>query len=88
MGIDDTFAKAYAKAQIAANQRLPLGGSIFISVNDVTKATIVPVAQEFVKLGFKVTATGGTAAVLENAGVSVTKVLKLHEGRPHAGKFH
>lgn len=85
MGIDDTFAKAYAKAQIAASQKLPLAGTVFISCNDTTKETILPVAKEFLELGFKITATSGTAAALEAGGVEVTTVLKLHEGRPHAG---
>eukprot|EP00897_Mesotaenium_endlicherianum_P006864 jgi/Mesen1/6205/ME000320S05398 len=84
MGLDDTFAKAYAKAQIAASQRLPLTGGIFVSLNDVTKAKGVPIAAGFQQLGFKILATAGTADALEKGGVTVTRVLKLHEGRPHA----
>eukprot|EP00271_Cylindrocystis_brebissonii_P008840 TRINITY_DN23354_c0_g1_i1.p1 TRINITY_DN23354_c0_g1~~TRINITY_DN23354_c0_g1_i1.p1 ORF type:complete len:1212 (+),score=289.35 TRINITY_DN23354_c0_g1_i1:130-3765(+) len=85
MGIDSSFAKAYAKAQIAAGQRLPLGGSVFLSLNDGTKEAIIPIAKQFSELGFKLVATEGTATALEAGGVKVEKVLKLHEGRPHAG---
>lgn len=85
MGIDDTFSKAYAKAQIAANQRLPVSGAVFFSMNDGTKAGIAPVASEFQRLGFKIYATSGTADSLEGEGVTVERVLKLHEGRPNAG---
>lgn len=85
MGIDATFEKAFLKAQIAANQRLPASGSVFISLNDQTKSEGVQVACSFAALGFKVLATEGTANVLEKGGVEVERVLKLHEGRPHAG---
>ncbi|CAI5534489.1 unnamed protein product [Closterium sp. Naga37s-1] len=84
MGLDATFAKAFLKAQVAANQRLPTGGSVFVSLNDLTKESGVEVAKSFVDLGFKILATEGTANVLENAGIEVERVLKLHEGRPHA----
>ncbi|CAI5503306.1 unnamed protein product [Closterium sp. Naga37s-1] len=85
MGLDATFAKAFLKAQVAANQRLPTGGSVFVSLNDLTKEGGVEVAKSFVELGFKILATEGTANVLEDAGIEVERVLKLHEGRPHAG---
>lgn len=84
MGIGNTFAKAYAKAQIAASQRLPREGSVFMSLNDQTKPKGVQIAQGFEKLGFSICATAGTADVLEAGGVRVTRVLKLHEGRPNA----
>ncbi|CAI5479203.1 unnamed protein product, partial [Closterium sp. Yama58-4] len=84
MGLDATFEKAFLKAQVAANQRLPTGGSVFVSLNDLTKESGVEVAKSFVELGFKILATEGTANVLENAGIEVERVLKLHEGRPHA----
>jgi carbamoyl-phosphate synthase large subunit len=85
MGIDYGFDKAFAKAQFAANQRLPLEGTVFISMNDQMKDKVVPIAQGFHDLGFKILCTEGTAAFLEKAGVTVERVLKLHEGRPHAG---
>ena len=83
MGIDKDFAAAYAKASIAAGQRIPLKGKVFISVNDRSKASIIPVATGLAAEGFTILATGGTADILINGGVPVTKVLKIHEGRPH-----
>jgi len=85
MGIDTTFAMAYGKAQIAAGQRLPNEGTVFISVNDRSKVEIGAIAKMFEELGFKVMATGGTADTIKAAGVEVKKVLKIHEGRPHIG---
>ncbi|GBG60954.1 hypothetical protein CBR_g16075 [Chara braunii] len=85
MGIDESFDRAFAKAQIAANQRLPLSGSVFVSMNDQLKERVIPVARGLYDLGFKIIATQGTASVLEAAGVPCERVLKLHEGRPHAG---
>ncbi|CAM6127419.1 unnamed protein product [Calypogeia fissa] len=85
MGMDYGFDKAFAKAQIAASQRLPLSGTVFFSLNDLTKAGSVPIAKGFQGLGFKIVATSGTADFLKKAGVEVESVLKLHEGRPHAG---
>jgi carbamoyl-phosphate synthase large subunit len=85
MGIDYGFAMAFAKAQIAANQKLPLAGTVFISMNDATKRGVVPIARGFVELGFSLLATSGTAEFLESQGVAVKQVLKVHEGRPHVG---
>jgi carbamoyl-phosphate synthase large subunit len=84
MGIDFNFDKAFAKAQIAANQRLPLTGTVFISMNDMLKEKVVPIAKGFQDLGFKILCTDGTANYLGKAGIEVERVLKLHEGRPHA----
>jgi carbamoyl-phosphate synthase large subunit len=83
MGIDTDFGRAFAKAQLAAGQNLPLGGTVFISVNDRDKQAVIPVAQELVRLGFRLLATAGTQKVLAEHGIPVEKVLKLHEGRPH-----
>ena len=85
MGIDTSFNVAYAKAQIAAGQKMPLGGTVFVSVRDADKAGAVSVGKRFVALGFTVIATSGTAAALEAGGVPVTRVLKIHEGRPNIG---
>ncbi|KAI5081040.1 hypothetical protein GOP47_0004223 [Adiantum capillus-veneris] len=85
MGIDYGFDMAFAKAQIAANQKLPLSGTVFVSMNDLTKPKVLPIAKGFSSLGFSILATEGTAAFLESQGISVERVLKLHEGRPHAG---
>ena len=83
MGIDTDFGRAYAKAQLAAGQNLPLQGTVFISVSDRDKQAVIPVAREFVELGFRLLATEGTQKVLAEHGIPVDKVLKLHEGRPH-----
>ena len=60
MGVDVDFGKAFAKAELAASQRLPLEGTVFISMNDRDKAAVIPVAQELSALGFKLVATSGT----------------------------
>ena len=62
MGIDTIFPAAYAKAQIAAGQRLPLEGTIFVSMADKYKEPMVPIARELVELGYKLVATGGCSA--------------------------
>ena len=84
MGLDADLGIAYAKSQMAANAPLPLSGSVFISVSDAHKAEAVEVAKEFNKLGFELIATGGTAAVIEKAGLTVRRILKISEGRPNA----
>ncbi|WOL03018.1 carbamoyl-phosphate synthase large chain, chloroplastic [Canna indica] len=85
MGIDFDFHLAFAKAQIAAGQKLPSSGTVFISLNDLTKPHLASIARGFLELGFKIVATSGTARVLELEGIPVEVVLKMHEGRPHAG---
>jgi carbamoyl-phosphate synthase large subunit len=83
MGIDTEFGKAFAKAELAAGQILPLSGTVFVSMNDRDKTAVVPIVRDFLELGFKVTATMGTRRVLWEHGVKVDLELKLHEGRPH-----
>jgi len=83
MGIDQSFGLAFMKGQLAAGQRLPGSGTVFISVNDRDKAVITPVAKAFADLGFKIVATGGTADHLAEGGVAVTRVFKVQEGRPN-----
>jgi len=85
MGIDKDFTKAYAKAQIAAGQRLPTSGKVFISVRDSDKPAVVEVAKQFADMGMTVVATGGTAKAIEEAGIAVKVAPKIHEGRPHIG---
>ncbi|KAJ7947768.1 carbamoyl-phosphate synthase large chain, chloroplastic [Quillaja saponaria] len=85
MGIDFLFNIAFAKAQIAAGQKLPLSGTVFLSLNDMTKPHLEKIAKAFVGIGFQIVATSGTAHVLELANIPVERVLKMHEGRPHAG---
>jgi len=83
MGIDIDLGLAYAKSQMAAPPPLPKGGRVFISVKDADKETIIPVAREFLKLGFEIVSTSGTAGALTKAKIKVTKVFKIHEGRPN-----
>jgi carbamoyl-phosphate synthase large subunit len=84
MGIADNFGEAFAKAQIAAGQKLPTHGTLFISVTDHDKPHVVEVARRFVDMGFKLVATHGTADILEEAGLAVDRVYKVKEGRPNA----
>ncbi len=83
MGIDADLGLAYAKSQMAAPPPLPRAGSVFVSVKDTDKASVVSVVRELVTLGFGIIATAGTAATLEAARVPVTRVFKLREGRPN-----
>ncbi|MBD2122505.1 carbamoyl-phosphate synthase large subunit [Trichocoleus sp. FACHB-262] len=83
MGIDTDFGKAFAKAALAAGQRLPLSGTVFVSMSDRDKAAVVPVVRDLIDIGFQVVATDGTRNVLQEHGLEVELVLKLHEGRPH-----
>ncbi len=83
MGIDVDFGRAYAKAELAASQKLPLTGKVFVSTSDRDKQAVVPVVRDLIALGFKIIATSGTQKVLEEHGLVVESVLKLHEGRPN-----
>src|SRR5208283_3257619 len=84
MGVADNFGEAFAKAQIAAGQQLPIKGTVFVSVTDHDKPGVVEVARRFVDMGFKLVATHGTADKLEEAGLAVDRVYKVKEGRPNA----
>jgi carbamoyl-phosphate synthase large subunit len=84
MGIDYEFSGAFAKAQIAAGQKLPLNGTVFLSLNDLTKRHLAEIGRGFRELGFNIIATSGTAKVLQLEGIPVEPVLKIHEGRPNA----
>ncbi|MBI5026485.1 MAG: carbamoyl-phosphate synthase large subunit, partial [Nitrospirae bacterium] len=83
MGIDEDFGRAFSKAQISANNRIPLRGKVFISVKDKDKDSIYRVARKFIEMGFSVVATRGTAQHLEDNGLMVEVVNKVTEGRPH-----
>ena len=85
MGGASNFGTAYAKAQLAAGQRLPDFGRAFISVNDEDKANAVRVARDLAELGFILLASRGTAAYLRAHGLDVEVVFKINEGRPHVG---
>ncbi|OFW20455.1 MAG: carbamoyl phosphate synthase large subunit, partial [Acidobacteria bacterium RIFCSPLOWO2_12_FULL_66_21] len=83
MGVGYSFGEAFVKSQLGAGVKLPQGGRAFISVRDSDKLAAVEVARELAELGFSLLATRGTAAVLTAHGVSVTRVNKVAEGRPH-----
>jgi carbamoyl-phosphate synthase large subunit len=83
MGMDVDLGLAFAKSQMAAPPPLPKKGNVFISVKDSDKESVIPLAREFIQLGFGIIATSGTAATLSKAKVKVKKVFKLHEGRPN-----
>lgn len=83
MGVGTTFAEAFVKSQLAAGARLPSDGTAFISVRPADKTRVVDIAQQLSKLGFNLCATRGTASVLSAAGIPVTPVNKVAEGRPH-----
>jgi carbamoyl-phosphate synthase large subunit len=83
MGLDSDLGVAYAKAQMAANSPLPLGGKVFISIADAHKKDLVDVAKSYLDLGFELVATDGTAARLEAAGLKVQRTLKVLQGRPN-----
>ncbi|KZL50400.1 carbamoyl-phosphate synthase large subunit [Nodularia spumigena CS-591/04] len=83
MGIDSDFGRAFAKAELAAGEFLPLKGTVFVSMSDRDKSDAVNVVKQLMTLGFTVMATLGTRRVLQENGLDVELVLKLHEGRPH-----
>ena len=83
MGIDENFARAFAKAQLGAGVKLPMSGTVFISVRDADKKHIVSLAKKLYDNDFKLVATRGTAAFLQEKGIPVKVVNKVQEGRPH-----
>ena len=83
MGVGATFAEAYAKAQLGAGDLIGTKGNAFISVRDRDKPFVVEVAKRLNSLGYSVVATHGTAKVISEAGLEVTRVNKVVEGRPH-----
>ena len=83
MGTGDTFAAAFAKAQLGAGDKPPESGLVLMSVRDVDKPGAVEIARRLTARGFTLAATGGTAKALEAAGLTVRTVNKVREGRPH-----
>jgi carbamoyl-phosphate synthase large subunit len=83
MGISSTFSLAFAKAQLAAGQRLPLEGTVFISVNDRDKREVAGLAKDLAAAGLKIVATRGTTTALKEAGIEAETVYKVNEGRPN-----
>jgi carbamoyl-phosphate synthase large subunit len=83
MGVGESFGEAFVKSQLAAGVRLPKSGKVIVSVKDGDKPEAVEVARELSALGFTLVATRGTAAAIAAAGLKVTPVNKVAEGRPH-----
>ena len=83
MGLDATFDRAFAKSQLGAGVRLPDSGTVFLSVRDADKTAALAVARRLIDLGFAISATRGTAARLREAGLAVSRMNKVSEGRPH-----
>ena len=83
MGLDENFGRAFAKSQIGAGLRLPVEGTVFISLKDSDKDGAIASARALVEMGFRIVATRGTARALEEAGLPVTRINKVLEGRPH-----
>jgi carbamoyl-phosphate synthase large subunit len=83
MGVGKTFGEAFVKSQLGAGTKLPRSGKAFISVKNNDKARAVEVARGLVAQGFELVATKGTAQAIAAAGVPVTTVNKVTEGRPH-----
>ncbi len=83
MGVDTTFGAAYAKSQIAAGQRLPTKGNVFISVKNQDKRSILFIAKKLADLGFNIMATTGTADALKSSDIDVQILPKVYEGRPN-----
>ena len=83
MGLDKSFAVAFAKSQIAGGTKVPTSGTAFISVKDADKDKILGPCRKLLELGFKLIATGGTARYLKEKGLEVGTINKVLEGRPH-----
>jgi carbamoyl-phosphate synthase large subunit len=83
MGLDHSFERAFAKSQLGAGVNLPATGTVFLSVRENDKAALVPLARRLVDMGFAIMATRGTATRISEAGLAVTVVNKVLEGRPH-----
>ncbi len=83
MGIDESFAMAFAKAELAASTDLPAAGTAFISVRDEDKASLEPIGRGLSSMGFALIATGGTMRFIRGLGIECARVNKVAEGSPH-----
>jgi carbamoyl-phosphate synthase large subunit len=83
MGLDRDFGRAFAKSQLGSGNILPLQGCVFVSVRDRDKTALIEPCRRLVDMGFSLVATHGTAARLAAAGLPVSAVNKVREGRPH-----
>jgi len=87
MGIDNSFALAFAKAQLGGGMRLPQRGKVFISMRDEDKEATAAIARKLHRVGFAIIATRGTASYFESRGIPSEVVNKVHEGSPHIADF-
>ena len=83
LGLATTYGEAFYKAQEATQSKLPLGGTVLISVNRKDKAEVIEVAQDFANAGFRILATDNTYKLIREAGIEAERVKKLYEGRPN-----
>ena len=83
MGVGQTFAEAYGKAELGASDEIPVSGSAFLSVRERDKHSVAELAKKLLDLDFRLVATKGTAAIIQQAGLEVELVNKVKEGRPH-----
>jgi carbamoyl-phosphate synthase large subunit len=83
MGLDSSFERAFAKAQLGAGVRLPHSGTVFLSVKEADKGGLLALARRLTDMGFSILATKGTAARIREAGLPVAVTNKVLEGRPH-----
>lgn len=83
MGLDTSFERAFAKSQLGAGVRLPTEGTVFLSVRESDKPHLPALGRQLAKMGLKILATRGTAKKLRDAGIEVSVVNKVLEGRPH-----
>ena len=83
MGVGDSFAEAFAKAQLGAGEKLPTRGKVFLSLRDADKTQAASLGRDLIAQGFSLVATGGTWRVLNEAGVAAERINKVTEGRPH-----
>ncbi len=83
MGIDTDFGLSFQKAQLGAGVRLPQDGTVFLSVNDHDKEGLIPIAQQLSDMNFRLIATRGTRAFLQNHNIACNLIFKIQEGRPN-----
>jgi carbamoyl-phosphate synthase large subunit len=83
LGIADSFGLAFFKAEVAAQQLLPVEGTILLTVSPLDRNNATEVARQFASLGFKIRATEGTRHFLDGKGIGTELILKLQEGRPN-----
>ena len=87
MGIDDNFGKAFAKSQLSANVDLPLKGNLFVSVRNTDKQFVYEHVKNLKSIGFKISATKGTANFLKEKNIDCISIKKVKEGKPNIVNF-